>query len=298
MRLDTEAIAGLPCLEEALDCFRDAGLLNFMTDKDHWNEELLLQFYATLHIRGYSRDPKTWVLEWMTGNVHHEAKDFDLIELTGLPTPGELYEPGCQRHCEALESIFHKPKPNMRQMLSMMKPLPLNAEYPKEFFVEDLEYLPRTIYHIIRRTLWPVKGHSSSAKLEGTMKTLVFYIFNGISFNAQHFFIRQLAMFGSDLFGLKFYAPWIVHLIKLHSAITYQPSARNHHIFLPEVDMSAEAIYQEPAKEPVSLHNANHQSFTQQIERVPAVSRIYPLAGRTRLPRHAETEATESTITQ
>ena len=55
----------------------------------------------------------------------------------------------------------------MSQMLSMMKPLPHDAEYPKEFFIEDLEYLPRTIYHIIRKTLWPVKGHSSAAKLEG-----------------------------------------------------------------------------------------------------------------------------------
>ena len=42
MRLDTEAITGLPCLEEALDFFRDAGLLSFVTDKEHWNEELLL----------------------------------------------------------------------------------------------------------------------------------------------------------------------------------------------------------------------------------------------------------------
>ena len=197
-----EAIVGLPCLEEALDCFRDAGLLQFVTAKEHWNEELLLQFYATLHIRDYNRDPKTWVLEWMTSNVHHEAKAFDIIELTGLPTPGELYEPGCQLHRNALESIFHKPEPNMSQMLSMMKPLPHDADYPKEFFVEDLEYLLRTIYHIIRRTLWPVKGHSSVAKLEGAMKTLVFYIFNGINFNAQDFFIRQLAASGSDLFGL------------------------------------------------------------------------------------------------
>ena len=62
MRLDTETIAGLPCLEEALDCLRDVGLLNFVTDKEHWNEELLLQFYATLHIRGYNRDIKTWIL--------------------------------------------------------------------------------------------------------------------------------------------------------------------------------------------------------------------------------------------
>ena len=131
-----------------------------------------------------NRDPKTWVLEWMIGNVHHEAKALDLIELTGLSTPGELYEPGCQHHRNALENIFQKPEHNMSQMLSMMKPLPQDAEYPKEFFVEDLEYLPRTIYRIIRRTLWLIKGHSSLAKLEGAMKTLVFYILNGINFNA------------------------------------------------------------------------------------------------------------------
>ena len=106
MRLDCEAIAGLPFLEEALDCFRDASLLQFVTDKEHWNEELLLQVYGTLHICGYYREPKTWVLEWMTGDVHHEAKAQDIIELTALPTPGEHYEPGCQLHQNALESIF------------------------------------------------------------------------------------------------------------------------------------------------------------------------------------------------
>ena len=96
--VDTEAIASLPCLEEALDCFREVGLLPFVMDKEQWNEELLPQFYATLHIRGYNRDSKTWVLEWMSGDVHHEAKAQDIIELTSLPTPGELYEPGCQLH--------------------------------------------------------------------------------------------------------------------------------------------------------------------------------------------------------
>ena len=95
MRLDCEAIAGLPCLEEALDCFREVGLLQSVTDKEHWNEELLQQFYATLHICGYNRDPKTWVLEWMSGDVHHEAKAQYIIELTSLPTLGELYERGC-----------------------------------------------------------------------------------------------------------------------------------------------------------------------------------------------------------
>ena len=67
----------------------------------------------------------------MSGDVHHEAKAQDIIELTSLPTPGELYEPGCQHHREGLQSIFQSPEPNMSQMLNMMKPLPQDAEYPK-----------------------------------------------------------------------------------------------------------------------------------------------------------------------
>jgi len=42
----------------------------------------------------------------MSGDVHHEAKAQDIIELTSLPTPGEFYEPGCQRHRDELQSIF------------------------------------------------------------------------------------------------------------------------------------------------------------------------------------------------
>ena len=75
----------------------------------------------------------------MAGNVHHEANAFDIIELTGLPTPGDLFEQGCQLHTEAIESIFQWPKPDMSQMLSMMKPLPQDAAYPIEFFVDDLD---------------------------------------------------------------------------------------------------------------------------------------------------------------
>ena len=57
-----------------------------------------------------------------------------------------------------------------------------------------------------------------------------------------------------------------MRLIKLHSAVDYQPSARNHLIFLLEVDLSVEAIYPEPSKEHVYLHNVDRQSFTQPIE--------------------------------
>ena len=59
-----------------------------------------------------------------------------------------------------------------------------------------------------------------------------------------------------------------MRLIKLHSAVDYQSSARNHVIFLPEVDMSVEAIYQECAKEAIFLHNVDRQSFTQHVKGV------------------------------
>ena len=59
------------------------------------------------------------------------------------------------------------------------------------------------------------------------------------------------------------------------------------------MDTSAEAIYPEPAKQPISLQNVEHQSFTQNVEGVEAISRVYPLAGTTRAP--ASTEATDST---
>ena len=61
--------------------------------------------------------------------------------------------------------------------------------------------------------------------------------------------------------------------------------------------MSVESIYREPAKEPLSLQNAENQSFSQNIEGVQAVSRVYPLAGNTCAPR-AQTDATGSTIAQ
>ena len=62
---------------------------------------------------------------------------------------------------------------------------------------------------------------------------------------------------------------------------------------MPEVDLSVEAIYTEPAKEALYLHNADRQSFSQHVEGVQVASCVYPLADNT---RRARTEATESTI--
>ena len=65
--------------------------------------------------------------------------------------------------------------------------------------------------------------------------------------------------------------------------------------------MFVEAIYPNPAKEPLYLHNVDHQSFTQPIEgiHVPnAAIPAYPLAGNVCMPHRANTEATISTIAQ
>ena len=92
-----------------------------------------------------------------------------------------------------------------------------------------------------------------------------------------------------------------MRLIKLHSSINYQASARNHVIFLPEVDMSPEAIYPVPAKEPIREDNAAFQSFSQPIEGTHVPNPPAPtglVAGQLRLLHRANTDATASTVAQ
>lgn len=72
----------------------------------------------------------------------------------------------------------------------------------------------------------------------------------------------------------------MMRLIKLRTTINYQVLARNHVVFLPEVDMSHEAIYPQPAKEPLRKDNPAFQSFSAPIEatHVPNHVAVGPLA--------------------
>ena len=63
-------IESLPCFTPVLSVIHDAGLLNFYNDICDWNEELILQFFATLHITSNVEDVNSWVLDWMTENTH------------------------------------------------------------------------------------------------------------------------------------------------------------------------------------------------------------------------------------
>ena len=53
----------MPCFTQVLSMIHDAGLLNFCSDIVDCNEELILQFYATLHITGEANDINTWVVD-------------------------------------------------------------------------------------------------------------------------------------------------------------------------------------------------------------------------------------------
>src|SRR3954466_15996119 len=77
----------MPCFTPVLSVLHDAGLLNFCTDICDWNEELILQFYATLHITGNAEDVNSWVLDWMTKNTHYKAPATELLRCLSLSPP-------------------------------------------------------------------------------------------------------------------------------------------------------------------------------------------------------------------
>ena len=79
----------LPCFTPVLAAIHDAGLLNFCTDICDWNEELILQLYATLHITGNAEDVNSWVLDWMTENTHYKAPATELLRVMPVRPPPE-----------------------------------------------------------------------------------------------------------------------------------------------------------------------------------------------------------------
>ncbi|KAI4984266.1 hypothetical protein ZWY2020_047964 [Hordeum vulgare] len=60
----------IPCFAPVLNVLHEAGLLPVCSDTCDWNINIVLQFYATLHISRDPRDINTWVLDWMTQHTH------------------------------------------------------------------------------------------------------------------------------------------------------------------------------------------------------------------------------------
>ena len=50
------------CFEPVLQALHTIVLLNLCNDVCSWNEEIIIQFYATLHISGDGEDSSSWVM--------------------------------------------------------------------------------------------------------------------------------------------------------------------------------------------------------------------------------------------
>src|SRR3954466_2520348 len=61
----------IPCYDTVLQDLHQAKLLQFCSECIHWNEELVLQFYANLYVSGDPLNITTWILECMTENQHY-----------------------------------------------------------------------------------------------------------------------------------------------------------------------------------------------------------------------------------
>ena len=84
--------------------------------------------------------------------------------------------------------------------------------------VKELLYVPRTIYHILTKTLSPIKGHDSNEEeVIGIMRDLLFNIIHGVPINYHDFFMKTLANVALSPFVLKPYTPWIIRLFRSRS---------------------------------------------------------------------------------
>ena len=101
-----------------------------------WNEELILQFYATLHITGNSEDVNSWVLDWMSENTHYKAPATELLRALPLSPP---LEGAC--------CVYNEPELTDHYMQVLMKPLKPGQTSRTKFLVKELMYVPRTVSH-------------------------------------------------------------------------------------------------------------------------------------------------------
>ena len=78
----------IPCFTLVLAILHDAGLLSFCSNACDWNEELILQFYATFHLSGDVDDLHSWA--W-TGcqNTHYKAPSSEFFRALPIDIPQE-----------------------------------------------------------------------------------------------------------------------------------------------------------------------------------------------------------------
>ena len=104
--------------------------------------------------------------------------------------------------------------------------------------MNELLYVPWTVYPILTKTLSPIKGHDSNEEeVVGIMKNLLFNIIHGIPINYHDFCMRTLENVALLPFELKPYAPWIMRFLKSRSSINYKADFQNHLSYLPPIEV-------------------------------------------------------------
>ena len=93
-------------------------------------------------------------------------------------------------------------------MQVLMKPLKPGQAPRTKFLVKELLYVPWTVYHILSKTMSPIKGHDSNdEEVVGIMKNMLFNIMHGIPINNHDFFLQTMANVALSPFELKPYTP-------------------------------------------------------------------------------------------
>src|ERR1041385_1455973 len=154
----------IPCFNNALQDLFHAKLLQFCCECFHWNEELVLRFYATLYVSGDPKDINTWVLEWMNEHQHYTTSVPEIIEILQLP-PSDA----------SIPSTYGAPLLRDDLMNMLMKPQDPEAPPRTQFLVSELQYLPNTLYRILAKSFCPIKGYESSPEeVMGIMKNILY----------------------------------------------------------------------------------------------------------------------------
>ena len=87
----------------------------------------------------------------MTENTHFKAPASELLHALPASPPLE------GAHC-----IYHEPEITDHYMQVLMKPLKPGQASRTKFLMKELMYVPRTVYHILSKSLSPIKGHDSN----------------------------------------------------------------------------------------------------------------------------------------
>ncbi|KAI5009790.1 hypothetical protein ZWY2020_011927 [Hordeum vulgare] len=217
-------LEAIPCLEPVLSVLHDAGLLPMCLDISDWNSELILQFYATLHISGNADDINTWVFDWMSQNTHYKAPASELLRELPVPIPSD----------GAVKLYGERELPN-GMMEVLMKPLAAGKPSRTTFLVHELKYTPRSVYRILCSVLAPIKGHDDEEDVVGLMKNILFNIIHGIPINIHDFFLRTLADNAMCPYDHKIYAPWIMRFIRTRTGINFHVDCQNHVGYMPPI---------------------------------------------------------------